>query len=133
MNVGTTTFFAYSETAALEDMTVANNGTWSTAYQIGKPDDPTWNFNDCNFELDVQRNRYDQVPLLSLSTGNGRIIVDDPIQRVLHFNVLAADIQSNLPPGIYVYDLVMIDVNGVRTPLMYGNVKVVQGVTYPPV
>jgi hypothetical protein len=71
--------------------------------------------------------------LLSLSTGNGRIIVDDPIQRVLHFNVLAADIQSNLPPGIYVYDLVMIDVNGVRTPLMYGNVKVVQGVTYPPV
>lgn len=130
MNV-TARFYNYAETAALENMTVANNGTWSSAYIIGKEGDLTWSFTGCQFELDVQRNRYDTVPLLSLTTGNGRIIVDDPIQRVLHFNVIAADLQSNLPPGIYVYDLVMIDVNGVRTPLMYGQLKIIQGVTYP--
>lgn len=125
-------YYAHSETAAEEHMTVANNGTWSTAFIFGKSGDLTWTFDGCNFELDVQRNRYDQVPLLSLTMGNGRIIVDDTIQRVLHFNVIAADIQSNLPPGIYVYDLVMIDVNGVRTPLMFGNLAIRQGVTYPP-
>jgi hypothetical protein len=124
-------YYQHSETAAEEHMTVANNGTWSTAYIIGKEGDLTWSFTDCQFELDVQRNRYDQVPLLSLTTGNGRVIVDDPIQRILHFNVVAADIQASLSPGIYVYDLVMIDVNGVRTPLMFGNLKIVQGVTYP--
>ena len=123
---------ARHSTTAIEHITISNNGTWSDAYQFGKPDDPTWTLTDMNFELDVQRNPYDLVPLLSLSTGNGRIIVDDPIQRVLHFNVTAADIQSHLPPGVYVYDLVMIDVNNVRTPLMGGNLRVVQGVTYPP-
>ena len=80
----------------------------------------------------MQRNPYDTVPLLSLSSSNGRIIVDDLMQRVIHFNVSPDDIQASLRPGIYVYDLVMVNGSDIRVPLMHGTLQVQQGVTYPP-
>ena len=82
--------------------------------------------------MDVQLNRYDAVPLLSLTTDNGRIIIDDSVQRVIHFNVAPEDIQAGLKPGAYVYDLVMVDASDTRVPLMHGALFVGQGVTYPP-
>jgi hypothetical protein len=123
----------HSQTSARELLTISNNVTWSDAYQFDDPTDTTWNLNGCSFELDVQRNPFDAVPLLQLSTANGRIIIDDTVQRVIHFNVPAADIQAALDPGVYVYDLVMIDAFGVRWALMHGTVGVGQGVTYPPI
>ncbi|HEX6825744.1 MAG TPA: hypothetical protein VF077_05440 [Nitrospiraceae bacterium] len=123
---------AHSVTSAEVNLEIDNNGTWMDAFQFGKPNDHNWTLKDQTFELDVQRNAYDLVPLLSLTTVNGRIIVDDENQRVIHFNVPAADIQENLDPGIYVYDLVMINAFDQRVPLMHGTLEVVQGVTYPP-
>ena len=120
----------HSTTSAKVDLAIDNNGTWSDAFQFGDPDDLTWTLTDTIFELDVQRNPFDLVPLLTLTSSNGRIITDDVVQRVIHFNVPAVDIQANLTPGVYVYDLVMVDINGVRTPLMHGAVTVTQGVTY---
>lgn len=118
-------------TSAYEELTISNNGTWSDAYQFGTDDDTTWTLDGCTFELDVQRNSYDAVPLLQLSTANGRIVIDDTVQRVIHFNVAPEDIQAALQPGTYVYDLVMIDSSSIRTPLMHDPLTVVQGVTYP--
>lgn len=123
---------AHSVTSARVDLQIDNNGTWMDAFQFGAPGDSTWNLIDQQFELDVQRNPYDLVPLLSLTTANGRIIVDDEIQRVIHFNVPPDDIQAALDPGTYVYDLVMISNIEQRVPLMHGTVQVTQGVTYPP-
>jgi hypothetical protein len=123
---------AHSVTSARVDLRIDNNGTWMDAFQFGEPDDTTWTLDGQTFELDVQRNPYDTVPLLSLSSSNGRIIVDDPIQRVIHFNVDPADIQVNLSPGTYVYDLVMVNGSDIRVPLMHGSLQVTQGVTYPP-
>jgi hypothetical protein len=122
---------AHSVTSATVLLQVDNNGTWSDAFQFGDPEDTTWDLNGCTFELDVQRNPYDAVPLLQLSTSNGRIIVDDVIQRVIHFDVAPLDIQGALDPGVYVYDLVMIDGSGIRTPLMHGTLTIEQGVTFP--
>jgi hypothetical protein len=124
---------AHSVTSSRNDLQIDNNGTWQDAFQFWKPDDTTWDLVGSTFEMDVQLNPYDTVPLLSLTTANGRIIVDDPIQRVIHFQVDPADIQASLRPGIYVYDLVMIYQTTVRVLLMHGVVQVVQGVTYPPV
>jgi hypothetical protein len=121
----------HSSTVAVQHIRINNNATWSDAFQFAQPDDETWNLVGQKFELDVQRNRYDLVPLLSLSTDNGRIITADPIQRVIYFKVSPADIQANLPPGTYVYDLVMVDADDFRTALMTGTVTVGQGVTYP--
>jgi hypothetical protein len=132
MNAKCSPWDGHSVTSARVDMSIDNNGTWSDAFQFGTPEDTTWTLDGQGFELDVQRNPYDVVPLLSLSTDNGRIIVDDPAQRVIHFLVSADDIQTNLPPGMYVYDLVMVDGSDVRVPLMHGSLQVIQGVTYPP-
>jgi hypothetical protein len=121
----------HSPTSARVDLAVDNNGSWSDAFQFGDLDDTTWELTGCTFELHVRRNAYDSAPLLSLTTGNGRIITDDNIQRVIHFDVDAASLRTALDPGVYVYDLVMIDANSVRVPLMHGILEVVQGVTYP--
>jgi hypothetical protein len=123
----------HSVTSAHVDMMIDNNGTWEDAFQFGQPGDFTWTLAHQTFAMDVQLNRYDQIPLLQMSTTNGRIITDDVVQRVIHFNVDPADIQTNLTPGTYVYDLVMVDESSpaLRVPLMHGSVTVVQGVTYP--
>ena len=122
----------HSVTSARVNLTIDNNGTWMDAFQFGEPSDTTWTLSGQTFELDVQLNPYDAVPLLSLSSTNGRIIIDDVIQRVIHFDVDPDDIQANLQPGVYVYDLVMIDTSNNRVPLMHGTLQITQGVTYPP-
>jgi hypothetical protein len=122
----------HSSTSARVDIKIDDNGTWSDAFRFGKPDDTTWTLTGQSFELDVQLDPYG-ISLLSLTMTNGRIVVDDPVQRVIHFKVDPADIQSALDPGWYVYDLVMIDVaSDVRVPLMHGELQVVHGVTYTP-
>jgi hypothetical protein len=123
---------AHSVTSARVDLRIDDNGTWSDAFQFGEPDDTTWTLEGQSFELDVQLSPYDTVPLLSLSTDGGRIIVDDIVQRVIHFNVPPADIQAALRPGTYIYDLVMVNGANVRVPLMHGQLFVNRGITFPP-
>jgi len=125
------TWDGHSVTAANVDLRIANNVTWMDAFQFGYPNDTTWTLQGQSFKLDVQRDQYDTTPLLTLSTSDGRIIVDDVLQRVIHFNVAPADIQTALSPGTYVYDLVMFDGSGNSVGMMYGTLEVVQGVTYP--
>jgi len=122
-----------SSSTALVDFAVNNNGSWNDAIRFGDEDDFSWSLEDKTFECDIQRNRYDTTPLLSLSTANGRIIVDSETLRVFHFDVTATDIQSHLPPGVYVYDFVMVDAFDItdRTVLMSGTLTITQGVTYP--
>jgi hypothetical protein len=122
-----------SSTSAHLDWKFANNGTWMDAVRFGAPAGYEWNFEGQTFEMDVQLNRYDLVPLLQMSTANGRIVIDDVYQRVIHFNVAPDDIQANLKPGTYVYDMVMVDGSNpaMRVPLLHGVLEVKQGVTYP--
>lgn len=124
----------HSVTSARVDLRIDDNATWSDAFQFGAPDDTTWDLSGQGFELDVQLNPYDIVPLLSLSTDNGRIVIDDIVQRVIHFNVDPQDIQDNLYPGTYIYDLVMVDTSSpaLRVALMHGQLFVNRGVTFPP-
>ena len=125
---------AHSVTSARVDLRIDDNATWMDAFQFGEPDDTTWTLTGQNFELDVQLNPFDTTPLLHLDTDGGRIIVDDIVQRVIHFNVAPVDIQAALRPGTYIYDLVMFDGStpSVRIALMHGNLIVVRGVTFPP-
>jgi hypothetical protein len=126
---------AHSVTSARVDLRIDDNGTWQDAFQFGDPTDAdeTWTLDGQKFEMDVQLNRYDAVPLLSLTTDNSRIIIDDSVQRVIHFNVTPEDIQGSLKPGAYLYDLVMVDASDTRVPLMHGSLFVVRGVTFPAV
>lgn len=125
------TWDCHSVTAAHVDLCINNNGTWMDAFMFGKEGDTSWTLDGQKFECDVQLTPYDTIPLLHMDSDSGRIVIDDTVQRVIHFNVPAADIQTALTPGLYVYDLVMIDSSNVRVPLMYGTLQVQQGVTYP--
>lgn len=127
----------HSATSAHVDLRISNNATWQDAFQFGDPKDLTWTLDGQMFELDVQRNRYDAVPQLSLQSAENEIVIADVIQRVIYMNVDAATIQQSLTPGTYVYDLIMVASNSpappaVRVSLMHGTLQVGQGVTYPP-
>jgi len=121
-------------TAARVDLTVQNNAYWTDAFQFGVAGDTSWSYTNQKFEMDVKGNRFDATPLFQLQTANGRIVVDDAVNRVLHFYCVDTDVSGSLPVTDdcepYVYDLVMVDnTTGTRVPLMTGKVFVTQGVT----
>lgn len=120
-----------SVTSAHVDLELANNTTWSDAFQFGFPDDFTWTLAGSSFEMEVKYNRYDKAYLLILRSADGTIRIDDVVQRVIHFNVDPIFLRGVLNPGVYVYDLIMLDgsVPAIRTGLMHGKVCVGQGVT----
>lgn len=123
--------FCVPPTAATVDLFQPNNATWLDAFQFGTPGDTSWNFVGQNFIMEVKGGADVPTALLTLQTSDGTIVVDDTVNRILHFNVPDATIQADLPPGCYVYDLVMFDnsVPPVRTVLMAGRVRITQGVT----
>lgn len=120
-----------AETAAIVNMSIQTNATWNDAFQFGTAGDTSWSFTNQTFRLDVKGNRNDAAALLSLTSGAGKIVVDDLVTRILHINVPESEIQAALKVGEYVYDLIMIDASSpaVRVPLMKGEITVSQGVT----
>lgn len=118
-------------TASHTDLATADSGTFQDAFRFGTLGDTSWSFGGMSFHMDIKGSSDDAAALLSLTTANGRIVVDDAVNRVLHFNVTQSDLEAALVPGCYVYQLVMIDGSSppVRTPLMYGNLTIIHGVT----
>jgi hypothetical protein len=121
-----------SATSAEAKIVIGNGTTWQDAFQFGQSGDFTWQLQP-NWEMEIKLDRFQMTPLLNPSTANGQIIVDDVVQRVIHFNVPPSVIQAALQPGIYVFDLVMFDNStpAIRTVLMHGLLKVIQGVSQP--
>ncbi len=120
-----------AQTSARVNLVVSNNATWEDAFQFGTVGDTSWDLTGQRFRMDVKASRDDTTALFTLSTANGRIVVDDVVQRVIHFNVADTVLAAALPPSEYVYDLVMYDNSTptVRVQLMHGEVRVRQGVT----
>lgn len=119
-------------TSAEVDISIFTNGYWADAFQFGTEGDTSWDFVNKSFHLDVKASVDDSTAetLLHLSTVNGRIVIDDTVERILHFHVTDTDVQANIPPATYVYDLVMTDAQtNVRTVLMSGKLTVLPGVT----
>jgi hypothetical protein len=118
-------------TRATVDIEIQSNATWLDAFQLGTVGDTSWSFVGQNFRCDVKVNRDAASSLITMTTANGQVIIDDPIQRVLHFNVpetaLAA---AGILPGNYVYELVMYDNStpAIRVPMMGGKLRVKIGI-----
>jgi hypothetical protein len=120
-----------AQTAACVDIYQLDNGTLQDAFQFGKAGDTSWSLTGMSFKMEVKQSREDAVPVLTLTSAAGSIIVDDAVQRVLHLNVPDNVLQSNLPPAEYAYDLIMLDGSTppIRTPLMQGKLFIKRGVT----
>lgn len=118
-----------ASTAAVIDIVAANNATLQDAFQFGLPTD-TWHL-AANFSMSIKMARSDTTALVTFGTAGGTIVIDDPVQRVIHMNVPDTALVAALPAGEYVYDLVMFD-NGspaLRTLLMQGRFFVTTGIT----
>lgn len=121
-------------TAARIDFVVQTNQTWEDALQFGTVGDTSWSFTGQNFRLDLKSNKYTQPSssMLSVTSGAGQIVVIDPVQRILQFNVPESIFSAAaIIPGEYDYDLIMFDgsVPPVRIPLAYGKFHMKLGVT----
>jgi hypothetical protein len=118
-------------TAAIVNIATQDNATFQDAFQFGVPGDTTWGFGGVSFEMSIKASRDDTSPLITFTSGAGQIVVDDIVNRVLHFNVPDTTIQASLPVATYVYDFIMIDGSTppVRTPLMQGQLGINRGVT----
>lgn len=118
-------------TSAYVDFVISDNVTWTDALQFGTPGDTSWSFTGQNFRLDIKGNKDQTIPLLSITSSVGQIVVDDPVQRVLHFLVPEAALNAGLVPGHYVYDLIMFDnsVPPIRIQLCQGKFHFGVGVT----
>ena len=118
-------------TAARVDIEIANNATFQDAFMFGTAGDTSWSFSGQTFKMDIKANKYDVTPIITFTSAGGTIVVDDVVQRILHFNVPDATILASLPVAEYQYDLIMIDGStpAIRVPLMSGEIKVRQGVT----
>lgn len=142
-------YWSGASTAARVDFVVSDNATWLDPVQFDPPLDsdaddpstqgdsdaddtlPTWGFQGQNFRLDIKGSREDSLPLLSITSGVGQIVVDDVVNRILHFNVPESILNAALVPGEYVYDLIMFDNSAppVRIALAYGKFTFTHGVT----
>ena len=124
---------AQAVTAARVDILTATNVTFADAFQFGTPGDTSWSFTGQSFRMDLKSNKFGpNAALLSITSGAGQIVVSDPVNRILYFDVPEATFSAaDVIPGEYDYDFIMLDASNpaVRIALMYGKFKMVQGVT----
>lgn len=116
------------QTSAHVKIETPDNATLQDAFQFDDATDTSWNFSNKTFRMDIKANNEATTFLLSL-TSPAQIVVDDVTLRILHFNVAEAVLTAAMPPGEYVYDLIMTDAATVRTPLMHGEFILTHGVT----
>ena len=123
-------------TSAFVDIVTATNVTWQDAFQFDAPGQACsnilpWTLNGQNFRLDIKGNKDQTVPLLSLLSSAGQIVVADPIQRVVYMNVPESVITAVLVPGRYLYDFIMFDNSTppIRVALMHGSFTLREGIT----
>ncbi len=123
--------------SAFVDLVTQRNASFTDAFQFDPPPNgvtgatgPAWTLYP-NMRLDIKGNLEQSTFLLSLTTAAGEIVIDDMVQRIIHFNVPESTIAAALLPGRYVYDLIMYDfsVPPIRIPLMHGEFVVSLGVT----
>lgn len=115
-------------TSANVRIVTGNNMTFQDAFQFDEATVTSWDFSNKTFRMDIKGVYDDPTYLVSLTSASGQIVIDDAALRVLHFDVPEA-IFAAVPPGTYIYDLIMTDAAAIRTQLMHGYFVLTDGVT----
>lgn len=67
--------------------------------------------------------------ILEASTENDRLVISDPAtDGILSWNI-STSVMAQLKPGLYVYDIVWTQPNGVVDTFVAGNITIERGVT----
>jgi hypothetical protein len=119
-----------SPTSAHVNITVAKNSTFADAVRFGDEDDTTWTFSNKSFRMGIKGNFEQDAEIIAFTSAAAEIVVADAATRVIYFNVPHTTLQNALVPGVYLYDLIMIDdTTTVRTQLMHGEFHFAEAVT----
>lgn len=118
----------YYPTSYRQDMVISLNATWQDTFGIGDPTDQSWSLIGVSLQMALKADRNAVTPALSISTDNGRILIDDAVARIFSFNVSPFDLQASLIPDEYEYDLLMVTATN-TVPIMHGKVCVELGIT----
>ena len=113
-------------------ITTKNNVWFVPAWRFGVVGDTSWSFTGKHFLCDFKSDPSNDTPELSLSSiGSPQtIFVLDAVNRLLQFAVTDITLRAAMDPGVYQFDLIMVDdATGERTPLLVGALTVTQGVT----
>lgn len=115
-------------------LSAAKNATFMEALQFDPPAagvlPSTWTLYP-NFRMDIKAYLEQTPALVSLTSASGQIVIDDAVQRLIHFNVPEMILFPTLSVGEYVYDLIMFDNSSpaLRVPLMHGPFVLTDGVS----
>jgi hypothetical protein len=110
------------------NMAISLNATWGDSFQIGDPNDTSWNLIGGTFSMALKADENDTTTALSLTTTNGRIVIIDAIARIFSFNVMPTDLKSSLVPWQYDYDL-LLTLGTDTVSVMHGTVCAELGIT----
>lgn len=117
-------------TSANVNIIVAKNTTFSDALQFDAEEDVTWNFENKTFRMGLKGNFEQDDEVIAFTSDASEIVVADAASRVLYFNVPHTTLAAALVPGMYLYDLIMVDTTtAVRTQLMHGEFHYAEAVT----
>jgi len=110
-------------------MRARNNADWRKTFSARSAGENV-NWTDAVLTMQVRQHISDASPVLTASTGNGKIttgVSDDPtIGSYFTITILAADVAAL--SGRYVADLIMVK-DGITTPIFSAVIHVDSGVT----
>lgn len=106
------------------DFEIADNEDFRYAFQLQDTEGAALDLATATFKMDVRS--ADDAILLTLTTANGRVLVDTADNRI-DLTVPAATI-ATLPAGVHLHDMLMVDA-GAITRIWTGAITVVEGVT----
>ena len=112
--------------AGIYNFTLDQGSTWTLQLVYEDPSGTPINLTGYTAEMKVRKKADSSVVVLHLSTSNGGITINGPLGKL---NLIATDEQTDIEPGLYVYDL-ELDISGTRTRLIQGMVTVSAEVTY---
>ena len=106
-----------------------NTGPWAPWFSNTGPF--AWTLSGQYFRLDIKADREQSTSLITFFSNTGQIVIVSSTNRVIQMNVPETAWVGVLPPGDYVYELMMYDgsVPPVRTPLMHGRFRLVHGLS----
>jgi len=85
---------------------MATNSAFRERIRLGD-DNATWTLDGADVQMQIRTPPPDMVVVKSASIGSGEISVHDAATRVIEFQISSGSM-SALPPGEYVYDLLVI-------------------------
>lgn len=109
------------------DLQLTQGDTWNTYVRYEQPKDTPVDLTGYTANCKVKKTPT-STAVLDLSTSTSGLTIPTPANGQIHFDVSAATMAA-IEPGVYCYDLELIDGSGVKTTILAGTLTIVAEIT----